>query len=104
MHEVATTILHQLGGRRFLAMTGAKGLIGSDRVLGFKLPRAKDGINYVRVFLNANDTYNIQFRRVTTNFQSAARHGDRIIRELDGVYADDLQRLFTEATGLYTHL
>lgn len=43
--EIATTILKQLGGNRFLAMTGAKHLAYGDNDLRFRLPKAKDKIN-----------------------------------------------------------
>lgn len=36
---VANTILHQLGGRRFIAFTGARDLLGDTNSLTFKLPK-----------------------------------------------------------------
>ena len=38
--EVANTILEQLGGRQFQAMTGASQFVGSKNSLSFRLPGA----------------------------------------------------------------
>ena len=35
---IATTILQQLGGSRFIAMTGAKNLVAEENALIFRLP------------------------------------------------------------------
>lgn len=99
--DVANTILAQLGGPRFLAMTGAKGLVGGPAALSFKLPRgAKDGINAVRVVLDASDTYTVAFLKVGRR----GTYSVKTIAETSGVYGDGLQALFTSRTGLHTHL
>lgn len=94
---VARTILAQLGGNRFIAMTGAKNFTHAEDGLGrlaFKLPRkAKDGINYVAIRLETNDTY-------TVIFSSLTGLSVRVVNEIEMAYAQDLRRLFTEATGL----
>lgn len=100
---VAETILAQLGGQRFVAMTGARNLMSDDsRGLGsltMKLPRqmTRDGITHVRITLQINDTYKVDFMKVRgvncATLQSCLN-----------VYAEDLQRIFTEVTGLDTHL
>jgi hypothetical protein len=95
--QVAQTILQQLGGRRFLAMTGAKFLVGGDNFLMFKLPRAKDGINKVRITLNASDTYDLDFFRLRGTKVSQVAH-------VEDIYNDQLQEIFTQHTGLYTSL
>jgi hypothetical protein len=98
---VARTILAQLGGNKFLAMTGAKNLTHAEDGLGrlaFKLPRkAKDGINYVAIRLETNDTYTVIFSSITGL-------NVREVSEIEMAYAQDLQRLFTEATGLDTKM
>lgn len=95
--DVANTILAQLGGRRFIAMTGAKNLGGEAKSLSFKIPKAKNGISYVKITLDPDDTYTVQFlkiygRKVTT------------VAEYSNVYADQLRNLFESNTGLYTSL
>lgn len=98
---IAQTILAQLGGTRFLAMTGARDLLNGGDALQFGLPAnfAKDGINKVRVRLDASDTYTVtayKFSRRTLQCP--------VIAEQGGVYADNLRAVFTDLTGLDTHL
>jgi hypothetical protein len=98
---IAQTILTQLGGRRFLAMTGARALVAHDRALSFRLPGAggfcKGGINRVRITLNALDTYDIEFTRV---------RGIKVtpVVKLFDVYAEQLREAFTRETGLAVSL
>ncbi len=97
---VANTILAQLGGRRFLLMTGASHLVGDANALTFKLPRraaADSGINHVKIRLDADDTYTVLALKLD-------RAGITTVREASGIYADDLQRVFTYFTGLDTSL
>jgi len=98
---VATTILEQLGGRRFLAMTGAKHLVGSADSLSFALPGkagfVKGGINGCRITLTPMDTYTVDYLRAT-------RSGPQVIESCEDIYAEDLQACFTRVTGLTTHL
>jgi hypothetical protein len=94
---VAQTILEQLGGRRFIVMTGAKNFIGSHDHLSFRIGRNCHAITHVKITLTPWDLYDMTFHRL--------RGTDlKLVTEYDGVYADDLQRLFTTATGLDTHL
>lgn len=92
---VAKTILAQLGGQRFLTMTGAKFLFAHVSALSFHLPSnfAKDGINRVRIDLTAQDLYDVTFSRA---------RGIKIFYQskVDGLYCDQLREAFTEATGL----
>lgn len=93
--SVAQEILQQLGGNKFLAMTGAKQLVGDTRSLQFSL-RAR-GINKMRITLDASDTYTLEgfsYRNLTM----------KKVWEKSGIYADDLQTVFTQMTGLDTHL
>ena len=96
---VAETILAQLGGRKFIAMTGAKHLIGGDKHLSFQLPSrfATDGINAVTITLAVDDTYTIKFRKL---------HGMKLkeMGEVAGVYCDQLRAVFTARTGLHCTL
>ena len=94
---VAQTILAQLGGRRFTVMTGAKLLVDLGNGLQFKLPSTRDfvrdGINCVRVILEASDTYTVEFYKSS---KLISTHAD--------VYAENLRDVFTATTGLYTSL
>ncbi len=61
--SVATEILRQLGGNRFIVMTGAKSFSYFDENgecgLTFRLPSnfAMKGINLVKIKLDFTDTY-----------------------------------------------
>lgn len=99
--DVAKTILAQLGGPRFMAMTGAKNMLGSetDGTLQFRLPArlAKDGITAVRVKLEPTDTYTVTFFKV---------RGAKVatVAEVENVYCDTLRAVFEDKTGLVTSL
>lgn len=98
--HVAETILSQLGGGKFVAMTGARSFAGSADSLTFKLPSSPTGIRAVRVTLMPNDLYVMTFykrgRRATGDLEPVA--------ERNGVYADQLRNVFTSVTGLETSL
>jgi hypothetical protein len=96
--EVAHTILNQLGGQRFIAMTGAKKFSAGDECLNFWIP-LKNGINNVNIALDVNDTY-----RMTFNKWNAKKLENRLVYTVANVYWDQLQDIFTEQTGLYTKL
>ena len=103
--EVAETIRQQLGGRRFDLMTGAKNhLYGTSEegdFLLFSIGRgALKGINKVQITLTPLDVYKVEFFKIgrAPNFKVST------IKEIDGIYAEDLQRLFTDVTGFDTHL
>lgn len=95
---VAKTILEQLGGNRFIVMTGAKKLIGSPDTLTFSLPKdlTKNRINRCSIKLEPSDTYKVTFYR---------QHGVKrqVINEVSDVYCDALITVFENETGLLTH-
>ena len=93
---VATEIVKQLGGSRFMAMTGVKVFMSEPKAVGFKF-KGSTNSNYCRIELNEMDTYDIQFKKI---------RGMKIadVAQLSGVYNDDLQGSFTRQTGLYTRL
>ena len=96
--QVAQTILAQLGGNRFQAMTGASGFLGTEDSLMFKLPsKGKDGANKVRVTLTAMDDYIIE----TFYIRGASC---RPCSFKTGVYADTLRNVFESVTGLRASL
>src|SRR5580698_10794847 len=101
--KAADVILSQLGGRRFIAMTGAKHLFSDNggQALVFQLPArfAKDGINAVKITLDPTDTYSVEFKKIGT-----ARNGYKctVVKAFEGVYNDQLRPIFESTTGLYT--
>lgn len=94
---VSSEIYNQLGGNKFVTMTGAKNFIKTDISLSFKIPKGKNGINYVKITLTPSDAYDIEFGKVYgLNY--------KVISHLKEIYADKLGEVFTEMTGLYTSL
>lgn len=97
-HPVAHNILAQLGGNRFLAMTGASNLTGRADGLSFKIGRNASKITHVRVTLTAMDDYQVEFLAV---------RGTRSIKPVafaEGIQADGLARVFVEKTGMQVSL
>ncbi len=90
----AETVLQQLGGHKFIVMTGAKHFTKDKNSIQFKLPKANNGIRVVKIKHNAMDTYDITFMSMS----------GKVIKKADGIYNDQLQEIFTENTGLSTHL
>jgi hypothetical protein len=99
--EIANIILQQLGGRRFVAMTGSKNFIAGDHRLTFSIVHGRDGINACEIKLDPSDTYMVRFYRVGDR-RTGYKHTDKSVHT--DIYAEDLQELFTRQTGLYTHL
>lgn len=101
-HEQAHTILEQLGGSRFICITGAKNFVYSrdGDTLHFNIGGgAKNRINQVRITLTPDDTYDMVFCRYSpknATIKNVVLH--------EGVYCDMLAPLFTEATGFATRM
>lgn len=95
----AGEILRQLGGNRFIAMTGAKDFAKDDakNEIVFKIGRNAKSVNYVRIKLTPMDTYDMEFLNVSVK-------GIKVKSKVEGVYNDQLQDIFTENTGMYTQL
>ena len=87
------TILKQLGGNKFIAMTGARDFVAGKNNLSFKIPRAKKEINYIFIKLTLKDTYIMGF-----GINSLSEY--KTIDIVNNVYFDQLQEVFTENTGL----
>ncbi len=97
--NVASIILSQLGGNRFLAMTGAKDLLDLGNGLRCRIGRNAKRITHVEIILDASDTYTVNFYRVTKRGLDV-----ELVESLDMVYADNLRSHFEISTGLYTSL
>ena len=96
--DIAQTILAQLGGNRFVAMTGARNLMAIESGLTMKLGKgAHDGITHLTITLDADDSYTLEFQKVRgTKVAEITKHV--------GVYADMLTDVFYNATGFLTSL
>lgn len=103
---VATTILQQLGGRRFAMMTGSKDFMKADNgnTLMMRLARNKTSANRLSItYMEGEDLYKMRFYRVTTS-RKTFETKTKDIKVLEGVYCDMLEDTFTSVTGLYTRL
>jgi hypothetical protein len=90
--QVGKTIVQQLGGNRFVMMTGAKFLFLSDSV---SIKLTIGSMKSVDVRLEADDTYTVF---------GVSRKKSIKPTLLNGIYAEDLAKVFTSITGLDTHL
>jgi len=96
----ANTILAQLGGNRFIAMTGCKNFGGMDKSLSFAIPRAANKAKFCTITLDDSDTYTVKFSKVV-----GGKFGQLVqVSEHSMVYADRLAGLFSEQTGLAVSL
>lgn len=97
-NSVAQTILSQLGGNKFLAMTGAKNLVGGGDSLQFSIGRgAVNKANKVRITLNVFDEY-------TVSFYNYRKLEMKEIETVEGVTVDALRAVFTDRTGMAVSL
>ena len=100
--QTAAIILQQLGGNKFLAMTGATHLAAGHKkgvgdYISMKLRRNQARAKWLMIYHNAMDTYDMVFQGIEKGkLVERARH--------DGIYDDMLQPLFTKVTGLNTKL
>ena len=92
----ASTILKQIGNH-CLVMIGATGLIATRSGVVFRIGRNKKGINIIEIKLEADDTYTLIFSRLR-QFEMTP------IKELTGVFYDQLTASIGDVTGLVTAL
>jgi hypothetical protein len=111
------TIAEQIGGNKFLVMTGSKfQYFGYDELgyvyLMIKLTKNTSKAQYLKIQLNGLDLYDLTFSRIkkTQNPEYKAMgikiYDEEIVivKEYKDVYADMLQEIFTSVTGLLTKL
>jgi hypothetical protein len=96
-NNIAATIIRQLGGGgKLQMMIGLKQLINEPNgvTLVFPLPKHRGAVNRVRITLNGKDLYDMEFIRTRGRSQ-------KIVKEFNDVYAEDIKDRFEEGTGLY---
>ena len=105
--QIANEILRQLGGNKFIVMTGSSHFVGCDekRQLTMKLKRNQGKATNLRITLAADDTYTMEWLKIV----NATKSNNWIPRldtleTVEGVYNDQLQKQFTAFTGMDTHL
>jgi hypothetical protein len=101
--NIANTIVAQLGGNRFIAMTGCKNFGGDSDGVTFHMPQrmCKNKAKYCTIKLDvATDTYTVKFQKtVGGKFGSLVDVSTHAL-----VYGDRLATLFSEVTGLAVSL
>lgn len=95
--EIAQTIAQQIGNKA-LFMIGAKNLTAIDNGLLMKI--ASRIYNYIEIKLTSMDTYTMHFKKIIITKKGKHEKGEIV----ENVYFDDLKRIITEKTGLYTSL
>ena len=96
--SVAKTILSQLGGNKFAAMTGAKNFVDCGDALSMRIGRDKTSSNYLKITLNMMDLYDVRFSRVSP------KGGERSVTEYNNIFNDQLVEVFEKHTGMYASL
>lgn len=110
--EVANSILNQLGGNQFTSMTGAKYFIALDEQLGalrFHLGKNASKANRVKITLQWDDTYLVEFIKYTSykyNIRTGKETQEKseVLKSIDKVYCDTLREVFEDYTKMYTRL
>lgn len=91
----ANETLKQLGGNKFIAMTGATCFSDGDTLIA-KFKGSKIA-NIMYVTLNSMDTYDVKIGK----FRGMEL---KIVKEVNGAYNDMLKNIFEQTTGLYISL
>lgn len=98
--SIAQTILNQLGGSKIKVMIGMYNETYDEKgSLSFKFKaKSKNGVNYCQIKWNRiPDDYTMIFGKIRN---LDYKEMDRI----EGLYAEELKRVFEEETGLATNL
>lgn len=98
--SVGEIIFQQMGGYKFIAMTGAYSLTSDNKSFSFRLPRNKNKIVGVAVELEPNDTYKMSFVKSSGSVSKGTFKVEKEV--VEDVYCDMLQDIFLDKTGLYT--
>lgn len=96
-NHIANEILNQLGGYRFIVMTGSRDFVSGNDSLTFRLPTRMAKGNHVRITLTGRDDYTIELFRI----RDFTPHP---VGKSEGVMCDGLKRAFSEVTGLAVSL
>lgn len=90
---IAETIIQQMGGfNRLRAMIGARDYIGLDSGVKFRFSGNRK-MNVAQIILNGLDLYDLTIYKIVAPDVET-------VYAASNLYAEDLGRVFTEATGL----
>jgi len=98
--QIAQTIVEQLGGTRFIAMTGATAFVGIKKGVQFKIKGKhpeKGKVSHIKIMLTDQDLYDVEYFRL---------YGGKIIEVAQsyGLYADMLKKDIEQNTQLHLSL
>ena len=107
--SVPEIILEQLGGHRFVVMTGSNHFVADGYTLRMNLAKNGSKANRLYITLDADDTYTMRFFKYTAprfNSKTVSFTEEKIteVETIKGVYCDMLQDIFTRVTKMYTRL
>ena len=109
--QVAEQILMQLGGREFLLMTGCKKLVYDESSLRMHLARNCSGANILKITLGSDDLYEVVFSyhrapgyKIKDGKVFERPEINRDVARYEGVYDTMLRPIFSEVTGMDTHM
>lgn len=107
--SVAEIILQQLGGNRFIAMTGAKDFVADTNSLKMKLPRNGSKANYCKITLEPTDYYTVEFIKYTPSrfYKKTFTYSEpkyEVLQTYNSIDVSQLVSVFEQYTKLYTHL
>jgi hypothetical protein len=85
---IAEEIVRQLGGRRFIAMTGAYDFLALESGVQFILPNAGAAANHVEIVLEYSGTHRVRFVE-----------SEPTAVEYEDIHDYELQELFIYVTG-----
>ncbi len=107
--SIAQTILEQLGGNKFIAMTGSRNFVSDGNTLRMQLAKNCSKANRLYITLDADDTYTMHFfmyraGRFNSKTCTFSQDKQEDVYKVSGIYCDQLQEIFTRITGMYTHL
>ena len=102
-------ILEQLGGHKFVVMTGSSHFVSDKNTLRMKLAKNKSKANKLDITLMPDDTYTMRFYKYSAprkkpNSMEYTSGKVEEVAKFEGVYNDMLQDIFTQVTGMYTYL
>lgn len=107
--DVPKIILQQLGGNKFVAMTGSYDFVGLKDGLRMTLRKNMSKANRLEIKLNGLDYYDIVFYKhlnggISLKTGKVRETKDTVIQRFEDVDFESLQSIFTQVTGLNTYL
>lgn len=107
--EIMLNLYQQLGDHKFIVMTGSKftGYFeNNEGNLEQQIKLSRNATTANRLYITYNegiDLYSMRFTNISVSRKDFSCRETEIYKN-DGVYFDELQSVFTQVTGLYTHL